>query len=261
MNACAAIVHAGQRAQALQQIARCAAGIAVRRAMPARRKSRIGDQQMPSWRNPASSVIRLRRLRTNSSAPTTSTSDSATCATTSARRRPKRSRRVGRAAAAGFHRGAGRGCRSRGSPAPGRRAGRSTAASAAVNAKTRQSSGERRRRRGCSSVRRGTRPGTATEPLREQQRPAPAPADGDQQALGEQLTDDAAARRADAPGARRSRARARSRAPASGSRGWRRRSAAPARSSPAAATAASRTRAAASTRRCRAGIAPSLKSR
>ena len=58
--------------------------------MPVRRRSML-TTRMPSCWNPASSVIRLRRLRTNSTAPTTSTSDSATCATTSARRTPKRS--------------------------------------------------------------------------------------------------------------------------------------------------------------------------
>ena len=45
-----------------------------------------------SGRNPGSTVIRLRSVPTNSSAPTTSTSENAICATTRNRRRPKRSR-------------------------------------------------------------------------------------------------------------------------------------------------------------------------
>ena len=89
MNACAADVTPGIAARLDVMSAKSA----VRRSSgtPARRRSRV-TTRTPSCRKPASSVIRLRRLRTNSSAPTTSTSDSATCATTSARRMPKRSR-------------------------------------------------------------------------------------------------------------------------------------------------------------------------
>ena len=68
----------------------CAAGIRSS-GMPARWKLSTAISRS-LCANPASRVTRLRSVRTNSSAPTTSTSDSATWATTRTRRRPNRSR-------------------------------------------------------------------------------------------------------------------------------------------------------------------------
>ena len=189
--------------------------------MPARRKLSTAINRSRPARTRHRGSPDCAGCATNSSAPTTSTSDSATWATTRARRRPNRSRRVGRAAAAGFHGGArgGRGRADRRQQAEDQARRRRPAA--AMNAKMRQSTGERRRTRDRSRVVRNATSNrlshwASTAPARGADR-------GDQQALGEQLTDDPAARRADAPDARRSRVRARSRAPASDSRGSRRR--------------------------------------
>ena len=164
--------------------------------------------------------------------------------------------RVGRPAAAGFHRCAGLRRRWRESPGAGRRSGRSPAASAPVNAKTRQSRGERRRTCGSISVvSSATR--NAAQPLGERRA-----ADGAEQRRAAGFRRAAGGRRGRATrrarAGRRFRVRARSRAPASGSRGSRTRSAGRGRSSPAAARAAFRSRAAAIDTPVPAGNAPSL---
>ena len=234
-----------------------------RRAAAARRRRRRGADRgwrraMPSWRNPASSVIRLRRLRTNSSAPTTSTSDSATCATTSARRRPKRSRvsvepRLPAFIAAP---GAVRVARIAGIRPNSR------------HVASRERGGEREDRASRATARR--RCGSLSvvrKPTRNRlshcasSAPHAAPIAGDQQALGQQLPDDAPARRADRePHGNLALARGRARehqvrevgaGDQQHERRWSR----------AAATAATRSCAAATTRRCRPANAPSLNCR
>ena len=149
---------------------------------------------MPSCRKPASSVIRLRRLRTNSSAPTTSTSDSATCATTSARRRPKRSRVSVEPRLPAFI------------AAPG---AVPVARIAGTRPNSRQvATGERRGEREHAPVERQRRRTTRLSSVVEEATrkrlshcastaPPPAPIAAMQHALREQLPDDAAARRAD----------------------------------------------------------------
>ena len=161
--------------------------------MPARRMSRLA-MSMPSWLKPASRVIRLRRLRTNSSAPTTSTSESATCSTTSARRRPNRSRVSVDPRLPGLHRRAG--CSARG-------AHRRHQAEDQARC-DRQRRGERedapvereRRRRSAIVVGRQEVDEESAQPLR--QHGAARRADGgNQQAFRQELAHDTPSRRAD----------------------------------------------------------------
>ena len=138
-------------------------------------------------------VVRLRRLRTNSSAPTTSTSDSATWSTTSARRSPKRSRvsELPRLPAFIAAPGAVPVTRIAGISPKTRQV---ATASAAVKAKMRQSSARFTKIGALSLVRKFTRNRLSHCASRA---PQTAPNRRDQQALGQQLADDAPARRAD----------------------------------------------------------------
>ena len=107
--------------------------------------------------------------------------------------------------------------------------------------------------RWCRAARR-----TLGSTLRATRRPAAPPSEGEHQAFGEQLADDAPPRRARGRSAPRSPAGAPSRAPAAGWPGSRTRSAAPARPGRAAATAAIRSHGAAATARRPAGYAAEL---
>ena len=107
------------------------------------------------------SVSRLRRLRTNSSAPTSSTSESATWVATSTRRRLKRSRPAVMLAAAGTHRRRGRRC----GGAQRRQQAEQQAgdqASAAVKPSTRQSSARPTKSGLFGVLRNATRPRLST---------------------------------------------------------------------------------------------------
>ena len=220
MNACAAACTPGSPARRARDLRRTRT--ALFGDVPARRRSRFAITT-PSCANPASRIIRLRRLRTNSSAPTTSTSDNATCATTSAAPQAETLARVGGSAAPRFHRRARRGAvariagsqaeqqarrhRERGGeredpPVEGKRHenairfGREKA-----DQKLAQPHGDERRRtrRRCPQAA-GSRPASAGRCVRATRQ---------------------------SPAGRRSRARGRLPARASGSRDWRRRSTAP----------------------------------
>ena len=159
---------------------------------PARRMSRPSTMRS-SGRNPGSTVIRLRSVPMNRSAPTTSTSENAICATTRNRRRPKRSRSAVTPRPLAFM------------AAPGamwvaRNAGASPnsmqvrRASALVNASTRASGLTSTNRRLASVVRNATRPALSQCASTA---PAAAPADRQQHALRHELPHDASARGAD----------------------------------------------------------------
>ena len=190
--------------------------------MPAARRSKLATST-PCWRNPGSTAPRFASVRTNSSAPATSTSDSAIWRDDErpAQQKPLAARpSVPRASLFRAAPGDVRVARSAGVSPKSRQV---STASPTEKPASRQLSGRSRTSVAASVLRKAT---SVRLSHCARTRPRLAPISGEQQALGHQLPDDARARRAEGEAHGDLRARARWRARAAGSRGWRTRSAA-----------------------------------